>query len=379
MATINSIEYRNIISEIFDLTDYKTKRALLFCNEAQKGAILEHIMIKIYKYIKQHVTDIDFGTIPKSKGDITKIENYQNMMDCLDSINELVQTYKDPTNTIREIYTAINNIRDRERLFAKSFALDIDFPQMTYNITVMSIISSISLLLASSIEFVKNGHGSFSAAFDKTGFNKSKDNLSFKYLVQFNKTCADKSIDKFINTCISGKNKLEAHQEADSNLGDDANTILDLIMSPGGAVLTVGAASGFAPFTIIAAIVGAGYGIVYLVKSIARLIGFYYKMRMSISDWFGLQAYYLQINAENLKYREDPKGDKHRNLVYQRQMKWVARFKKISNFFLMDDFKTEKEVDKEIDQSSKQDNLIDTTNSKPSSNNKEDSSRDSLF
>ena len=375
---IGGVEYQDIISKIYDLTDYKTKCTLLFCNEAQKGAVLEHVMANIYRYIKQHITEIDFGTIPKSKGDITKVENYQSMIDCLDSINELVQTYKDPTNIVREIYTAIDNVKERERLFAKSFALDVDFPQMTYNITVMSIVSSISLLIASSIEFVKNGHGSFSAAFDKTGFNKSKDHLSFKYLAQFNKTCADKSLDKFIMSCIDGgKSKVAVRQEA-TDYGSDASDILDLIMTPSGTVLTVGAASGFAPFQIIGIIVAAGYGIVYLVRSIARLIGLYYKTRMKIADWFELQAYYLQINAENLKYREDPKGEKHKQLVYQRQMKWVARFKKISNFFLMDDFKTEQEVEKEFDEAPKQTVRAKVDKSDISSSNKKSNS-DSLF
>ena len=376
---IGGVEYQDIISKVYDLTDYKTKCTLLFCNEAQKSAVLEHVMADIYRYIKQHITEIDFGSIPKSKGDITKIENYQSMIDCLDSINELVQTYKDPTNVIREIYTAIENVKERERLFAKSFALDVDFPQMTYNMTVMSIVSSISLLIASSIEFVKNGHGSFSAAFDKTGFNKSKDHLSFKYLAQFNKTCADKSMDKFINACIGGKDKLFKPQHEATDYGSDASDILDLIMTPSGTVLTVGAASGFAPFQIIAIIVGAGYGIVYLVRSIARLIGLYYKMRMKISDWFELQAYYLQINAENLKYREDPKGEKHKQLVYQRQMKWVARFKKVANFFLMDDFKTEKEVEKEFDDAPKQTVKTKVDKSDISSSNKKSSDSDSLF
>ena len=38
---IGGVEYQDIISKIYDLTDYKTKCTLLFCNEAQKGAVLE--------------------------------------------------------------------------------------------------------------------------------------------------------------------------------------------------------------------------------------------------------------------------------------------------------------------------------------------------
>ena len=70
--------------------------------------------------------------------------------------------------------------------------------------------------------------------------------------------------------------------------------------------------------------------------------------RMKLSDWFEIQATYLQINAENLKYRDDRKGsDDHRKKVYQSQMKWVDRFRKISNMLALKDSKATKETEDE--------------------------------
>ena len=66
-------------------------------------------------------------------------------------------------------------------------------------------------------------------------------------------------------------------------------------------------------------------------------------MRVNLSEWFSIQADFLAINAENLKYREDRKNsDSHKNKVYDKQMKWVDRFRKISNFFALKDTKSRK-------------------------------------
>ena len=102
-------EYFQVIKEIYDISTLKAKKQLLFCNEAKKASTLDHIVTKLYKHIQDKITEIDFGSIPKSKGDITKIENYEQMMDCLNTIADLVKEYKDPTKTVQEIYTAIDN------------------------------------------------------------------------------------------------------------------------------------------------------------------------------------------------------------------------------------------------------------------------------
>ena len=36
------------------------------------------------------VSDIDFGTIPRSRGDITKIENYSQLMECIDILRGVI-------------------------------------------------------------------------------------------------------------------------------------------------------------------------------------------------------------------------------------------------------------------------------------------------
>lgn len=361
---ITNADYMQIVSEAYDLSDPYIKKKVIFCNEAKRQENIENIVGRLYTHIKNDVTGIDFGTIPRSKGIITKIDNYNGLIDCINSIHDLVKSYNQPTKSVDELTTAINNIKNRERVFTKAFTLNIEFPIMLYNMTVTAIVSATSLLMSSSVEFIKNGHDSFTTSLDKVGYVKSKDHLMIEYVSQFNRNCANGTIDKLVNSCI--KNNItntnestivDAQNVKSVNEGifwkdnDDgtktptvATAITGVIMGAGAKYIIPAIASS--PLGIfITAVIGAGITAVLFLFLFRKVAFFVLKTRMDISDWFEIQANYLQINAENLKYRDDPKGDDHKKKVYDAQMKWVDRFKKIANKLALTDSKARKETD----------------------------------
>lgn len=358
---ITNADYMQIVSEAYDLSDPYIKKKVIFCNEAKRQENIENIVGRLYTHIKNDVTGIDFGTIPRSKGIITKIDNYNGLIDCINSIHDLVKSYNQPTKSVDELTTAINNIKNRERVFTKAFTLNIEFPIMLYNMTVTAIVSATSLLMSSSVEFIKNGHDSFTTSLDKVGYIKSKDHLMIEYVSQFNRNCANGTIDKLVNSCI--KNNITNTNE--STIVDDQNaksinedniffdkegkpkiatTVVAAVM--GGGAKYIAPALMSSPIGIfITAVIGAGITAVLFLFLFRKVAFFVLKTRMDISDWFEIQANYLQINAENLKYRDDPKGDDHKKKVYDAQMKWVDRFKKIANKLALTDSKARKETD----------------------------------
>lgn len=360
---ITNADYMQIVSEAYDLSDPYIKKKVIFCNEAKRQENIENIVGRLYTHIKNDVTGIDFGTIPRSKGIITKIDNYSGLIDCINSIHDLVKSYNQPTKSVDELTTAINNIKNRERVFTKAFTLNIEFPIMLYNMTVTAIVSATSLLMSSSVEFIKNGHDSFTTSLDKVGYVKSKDHLMIEYVSQFNRNCANGTIDKLVNSCI--KNNItntnestivDAQNVNSVNEGifwkdnDDgtktptaATAITGVIMGAGAKYIIPAIASS--PLGIfITAVIGAGITAVLFLFLFRKVAFFVLKTRMDISDWFEIQANYLQINAENLKYRDDTKGDDHKKKVYDAQMKWVDRFKKIANKLALTDSKARKET-----------------------------------
>ena len=358
---ITNADYMQIVSEAYDLSDPYIKKKVIFCNEAKRQENIENIVGRLYTHIKNDVTGIDFGTIPRSKGIITKIDNYNGLIDCINSIHDLVKSYNQPTKSVDELTTAINNIKNRERVFTKAFTLNIEFPIMLYNMTVTAIVSATSLLMSSSVEFIKNGHDSFTTSLDKVGYIKSKDHLMIEYVSQFNRNCANGTIDKLVNSCI--KNNITNTNE--STIVDDQNAksinedniFFDKEGKPTIATTAVAAVMGggakyIAPALMsspigifITAVIGAGITAVLFLFLFRKVAFFILKTRMDASDWFEIQANYLQINAENLKYRDDPKGDDHKKKVYDAQMKWVDRFKKIANKLALTDSKARKETD----------------------------------
>ena len=352
---ITDTEYMQIVSETYDLSDYATKKNLLFCNEAKRIDNLEHIVGNLYLHIKSNVAGIDFGTIPKSKGVVTRIDNYANVLDCINSVHELVYNYKERTDIPDALSTALANLQQRERVFTKAFALNIEFPIMIYNMTVLAVVSSVSLLLSSTVEYVKNGHDSFAVSFDKTGYTKSRDHVLYQYVTQFNRNCDNGTLDKLMNDCI--KNNLTPMSESaelepvDEGLKEVIGTVGDIVGMAGGAATAVKvgqAAMKFKPLKIVVMIIAAGFAIVSFVKLVCKAAFWVMSTSMKLSDWFEIQATYLQINAENLKYRDDRKdSDDHRKSVYQRQMKWVDRFKKLANFFALKDSKATNETEEE--------------------------------
>ena len=358
---ITDTEYMQLISETYDLSDYTTKKKLLFCNEAQRIVNVEHIVNNLYLHIKNNVSGIDFGTIPKSKGVVTRVENYASIVDCINSVHELVASYGERTDIPDALTTALANLQKRERLFTRAFATGIEFPVMLYNMTVLAVVSSTSLLLSGSVEYVKNGHDSFSASFDKAGYVKSRDHVLYQYITLFNKNCDNGSIDKLINECIknnittvSESAEMDAINEgiigtaAASAIGSAIKNNKSIAKTAKGAVDIGRKIAKSKPFKFVTIAVAIGIAIVALLQLIRILMYWFISTRMKLSDWFEIQATYLQINAENLKYRDDRKGsDDHRKKVYQSQMKWVERFRKISNMLALKDSKATKETEDE--------------------------------
>jgi len=327
---IRDTEYMNIVSEVYDLSDYKTKKAVLFCNEAQKSANIEHIVGKLYVHIKDNTDQIDFGSIPKSKGILTNVENYQQIVDCINTIKDLLVEYHENTDLIDQLNEAFVNIQNRERIFTKAFALNIDFPMMIYNTTVLSVISGLSVMISSSIEYIKNGHDSFDASFNKTRYAKSKDHVLYQYVRDFNRVCKSGQLDKLMQDAIRKNIVKESFNYKGSNqniniINEDSSEI-----------------AGF-----VALIIGIGASIYAFLKLVSYVIYYFMYTRMALSEWFAVQARFLEINAENLKNRDDPKGEDHKKKSYQNQIKLVQIFNKVSNALALKDSKAKREADEE--------------------------------
>jgi len=321
------VTYLDIVTEMYDLSDPYTLNSVVCCNEGQKDKVLEHLALNLYNDIVNNVTEINFGSIPNSKGDITKVENYEQLVECVKNMSKLISAYGQSTYQIDVVNTAMNNIQKRTDKWKKAYNLNIETAKIIYNTITLACIASISLLITSCIEYVKSEKGTINTAFDKAAYVKTRDHVMFKSLESFNKACSDGTLDKLIDESIKN-NITKVKEQYDPNYGMEIQYFHEVV----GAIATV--------FGLILMIKPMLILLLYAIRSLSY---YFFKMRQDTADFFNVQADFLQINAENIKYREDITDGK-KDIIYKRQMKWVDRFRKYANFWMIKDKRAQNET-----------------------------------
>lgn len=295
-------EYDQIIAEYFDIEDTNTRKILLALDEADRDNVVNSAVSKLYDSIIHKIDEIDCETITKSAGDITAVENYDKMVECLTIMGDIVKASNQPTTPLEVILEAINNIKDRKDIFERAFKLEIELHMVVYTMMTYACIASVSFMIASCIEFIKTPNDeTFEISISNTGKFMTQGPLMFKNLEKFNKSCAKGDFDKAMEHIIRQKSK--------NFLG-----------------LTTGAS--------VAVVVGAGIVfatlILNIVPIIRELIFTFYLARVKISDFFSIQADLLDMNAANVEMNSTIDKNKRKE-ISRKQYKIASRFRKISN------------------------------------------------
>lgn len=308
-----SEDYKSVVNEYFDITDNKTRKIVMNVNEADQSTLLMNLTQKLYQNIVDKITDVDFGSIPKSQGDITKVENFVQVKECLATINNLLIEYKQDVTPTVIIQTAIANIQNRRDMFERAFKLDIEMPMVMYNTMVLSVISSVSFLISTCIEYIKDvNQDNFKMILDKTGLVKTKNNLLFQNLEKFNKSCAKGDFDKSMDYVFKLSQK--------GFIGDPL-----LITS-------------IAALTILS---------LMIIPMLRELIYFFYYCRVSLSDYFDLQAELLQMNIYTLENKQEIDSKKKKQIV-EKQSKIMNFFRSIATKLAIKSKDSENKAQKEI-------------------------------
>lgn len=292
-------DYDMIVMEYFDIhSDQKSLEILSTVNEADKSTILLSLSAKLYESIMDKVADIDFGTIPDSKGDITQIQNYDKLIECISTIESIINEFNQDKSQINTIKMAIENVIKNKDTFVKGFVFDANLPVITYNTIVLAIVSSVSLLISAAISFVSDaGNGSFSVKFDASSYNKSKDNVLFKDLARFNTSCDKGDLEKIMNYAIDMNKK--------NLMGVDTLTVVSVI-----------------------AIAGLILNIIPIMR---ELIFFFFATKQSISDYFEIQSELIRINSEYVKSNTVAnRTEKERKDIARKQAKIADDFNKVA-------------------------------------------------
>lgn len=304
---VSKQDWNGIIAEYFNIFDNYTRNKLLSLEESEKDMVLSSLSAKLYNIIVDKATEIDYGDIPKSKGDITRIPNFVNITECLNTIRGILVEFKEDTEPVDEILKAIDNLRESRPMWEKAYVFNSPVPITFYETMALAIVSSTSLLISTSIDYIKEpSENTYNITLDKVSYHKSKDALLFRNLRKFNKGYKSGEIKKVMEPMLKVK--------------EEVSEAVDII-------------NEFSATSIIAAVVTAGVivsMISLIVPILHELTSFFFCTKQHISDFFDIQADLLALNAESVKL-DYTKTESERDKIYKKQMNLVNRFKKIAN------------------------------------------------
>ena len=316
--------FNKVVNEYFDLSHRPTRQYLLGLDEAGQNAVITNLTSKLYDKIVKKCEDIDYGEIPNTKGDITKLSKYEDMKETIRILHDLLKEYKQDTGPVDELSVAFSNVETQKELFEKAYRYNTELPMVMYCNIVLGIITGISYMIATCVEFIKDpGTNTFQLALDRNSYRRTKDHTIYNTLRQFNKSCSKGDFDKAMNAVMTSQARSFA-----------------------GAAVVGGVA------------IGAVATILVLIPILRELIFMFYYMRMRVSDFFDINADLFTMNAYSIEANNEFTKQEKKEII-ERQLKYVNNFRKIANAISFEVKKAEVEADKEKKSDDESKELID--------------------
>lgn len=312
-------QYNALVKEHFDITDRETRKVLVTIDEADQNQVMGNLAAKLYDAIVKKVTDIDFGQIPASKGDITKIPNYLDMVSCLTTIRDMMVESKQSTGSADIIFLAIENMKKYQKIWEKGYFLENEMTIVFYNTIALSIVSAISLLTSATIEFIKNPQSDvIDIELAKVANHKTKDNLLFKNLDKFNKACRKGDIEKVFNEVLKAQRQLKE--------GTIVKESISAILFTGAMVLGL---------------------LTTVIPILHQLTNALYCLRQNVAEYLAGEADVIRLNAEKVQYNR-AKTPEQKKKIIARQHKIADHFKKWANRLMIKANKADSEAQRQI-------------------------------
>jgi len=327
-------DYLKVVYENCDLSDPDFKKKLIYVNEAEQNKVLISLTAKLYSNIVDKANELDYGDIPETKGDITKLNNYNMMVDTVATLIDIVKEFKQDPRSINVISEAIANIETRKDEFTKAFRLGYEIPKLIYCTTVLAINDSIAYMIATCIEFIKTPKtDSFEMVLDVMRYKKAKDYLIFSNLEKLNREFKNGNIDRIMKAVSKGA--------VDKAL-TEANSI-NLATPKVGKKFSI---IGIAAIAVLGAF--AIYGLLNIIHIIQSIVFCVYNTMNKYSQYIEMQAMVMEANANNLDINHPEWDDAKKKDVYERQMKLVEKWRNRAEKWRVTAKKAEVDTEREL-------------------------------
>lgn len=303
---------------------------------------------------------IDFGEIEKSRGDVTNCRMYKNLREAIDILCDIdMTTHKIPGAVV--VSTALNNLLTLKNNFMYGFRTKNSLAIILYNTMYYSVVEATSYLIATSVDFAKNGNKMEYTAHEIN----NRDVVLINNLNKFNQKVADGVVIKFINTAHDTEVEYKANTETlteasfftdgiktlkdilgkfghiEEKLDEFKKPILDKNGNPKKHLKLTRAGTIAISVASAAALIYLMVNIIPIIKSCIYVI---YRLRHKISESAKIQAELIEMNVEILKEQGADED------VIAKQEKAAERFRKIADKFALDCDKSERDAKKDTNE-----------------------------
>lgn len=267
---------------------------------------------KLYQNIIDR-SHVDFGDIPKSRGDITKYSGYKTMTETLNVLIALAkeEKCKELIKYATTVITSIENIKKAKQVYVKGFSKKENYIILDYNLYVYTCVQSTTSLISGFINDIKTPSSQMKIELTN---DKYKANLFYiESLEKFNKVCENGNYIKYINTVLEGG--------TEHLFGID-----DSVLIGAGAIAAI--ALSIIPLT-------------------RKLIYYYKELRRKLSETLATQAYFLELNKNCVEYNSTIDSNKKKKIL-QRQEKIRKLMLSLSDRLKIADAKAEQNSQREL-------------------------------
>ncbi|ALN97950.1 hypothetical protein Bp8pS_271 [Bacillus phage vB_BpuM-BpSp] len=309
---MSNVEDKFLTSVLINENSSWTQYRLSVLSEEKKSAMTDKLVTKLFNDVKTKSLSVDFTPVSKSKGDITKIDNFKALEDASTFLNRIVTTDPNKIKNVpdlkiasNEINTAIENIKRNKEGFKHAFDFNNIIGIFIYNSISVSLIQATSFVIAESVEYAK---GNYEMMLKKSN-NISKNN-HLKAIMSFNEMVKNNHLKKIFKDLPSSNPLNEGL----------VSEIKDVYTDVSGRIKNL---PGFVRKTI--AILGiAGFALTFVRASVY----FYYDSRVRLSQYLNYLKEFTLMNASTV----DPNAKK----VIARQEKIAKNLEKLADIISVD-------------------------------------------
>lgn len=305
MANVVPIHVDSIVMEASTSEDKQFMRNM---SKEDVNQINATLVQKLYESVLKH-NKCDFGDIPKSKGDISKVEGIETCKECLALLKELHGKHGIPTTDIDTVDTSISVLLRHKRQFETGFKLNNEYLIILYNTIVMAIMDGTSMLIADYTNYMVTPNDvEYNGV---AGKNKKRGAVSIESLSKFNSLDASGSLDSTINAILSGLTKSSAGTRGKAKVTESVSASALLFGS-------IGAITAVALISVKA-----------IVTLLRELIFYFYHLKVSLADYLDTQAAFLEMNRLAIENSNRPASQKKE--IIKKQEKVILKLRRASD------------------------------------------------